>query len=131
MTLRPALCVAAALVGCGPGVHPHVAPVLEAPTAFAIDVEGSTGLGRVTDASLSGDSLAVRYAYPALEGERTGTMAGVLDGPILTGTYDTRGPGTHFRGPLRLTFAPDGDASGVWNDGEGTVALFTRRRVRR
>ena len=54
MTTRP---LAAALVGvalagvvlagCGPGVHPHVAPLLDAPTAFVIDVEGGTGVGRV------------------------------------------------------------------------------------
>ena len=53
-------------------------------------------------------------------------MAGALAGPVLVGTFDTSGPGTRFRGPLRLTFAAGGAASGVWNDGEGAVEIDRR-----
>ena len=115
----------AVLAACSHSPDP-AARLLRDPAAFAIDVEGSTGLGRVTGARLAGDSLAVGYTYPAPEGTRVGRLVGVLDGPAFTGTYDTRGPGTHFRGPARLAFAADGSAAGDWDDGEGTVALVPR-----
>lgn len=112
-----------AVAGCGSSIHPHVEALLDAPESFAIDVEGATGLGEVTGASVEGDSLVVGYAYPGPEGDRSGRLVGVLDGAEFVGTYDTRGPDTRFQGPVRLAFVADGSASGVWNDGEGTVAL--------
>ena len=115
-----------AVGGCLASPPPTVAPLLDAPTAFTIDVEGSSGPGRVLSAQMVGDSLAVGYAYPAPEGERRGRLAGTLADSVLTGHYDTHGAGTHFRGPLRLVFHADGSADGVWNDGEGTVSIQPR-----
>lgn len=119
-------CALSACVGDGP--DPGVRAFLDDPTGFAAVVEGGAGPGTVTGAALDGDSLVIGYAYPGPEGPRAGTMSGIVTGPEFVGVYDTLGPGTHFRGPVRLTFSGGGAAEGVWNDGEGTVELVRPRR---
>ena len=69
------LIAALGVAGCA-SPHSYVVPVLEDAASFTIEVEGSTGPGRVTDAVLEGDSLVVGYTYPAPEGSEDEVEAG-------------------------------------------------------
>lgn len=95
--------------------------LLSQPTAFGFYCGGADGA--VVSARTDGRTVTIAYSYPAHEGTRTGRLVGVMEGDAFVGRYDTAAHFGRFRGPIRLTFAPDGTAAGHYGGGAGASGI--------